>query len=86
MMEREKWVGYIKEYDGGTIMECALSAQVSYTDFPVMIRQQRKAVDEKVRELSSAHVVYPGLLPSTSRESTGPAAITSPFPRTRFRD
>ena len=60
MMEREKWVGYIKEYDGGTIMECALSAQVSYTDFPVMIRQQRKAVDEKVRELSSAHVVYPG--------------------------
>ena len=28
------WVGYIKEYDGGTIMECHLSAQVSYTDFP----------------------------------------------------
>jgi len=61
MMEREKWVGYIKEYDGGTIMECHLSAQVSYTDFPVMIRKQKLAVDEKVRELSSAHVVYPGL-------------------------
>ena len=28
MLEREKWVGYIKEYDGGTIMECHLSAQV----------------------------------------------------------
>ena len=26
LMEREKWVGYIKEYDGGTIMECHLSA------------------------------------------------------------
>ena len=60
-MEREKWVGYIKEYDGGTIMECHLSAQVSYTDFPVMIRKQRAAVDQKVRELSSAHAVYPGL-------------------------
>ena len=61
MMEREKWVGYIKEYDGGTIMECHLSAQVTYTDFPVMIRTQRKAIDEKIRELSSAHVIYPGL-------------------------
>ena len=71
MMEREKWVGYIKEYDGGTIMECALSAQVSYTDFPVMIRQQRKAVDEKVRELSSAHVVYPGLEHFKGEHGTG---------------
>ena len=61
MMPREKWVGYIKEYDGGTIMECHLSAQVSYTDFPVMIREQRRAVSEKVRELSTAHLVHPGL-------------------------
>ena len=38
-----------------------LSAQVSYTEFPVMIRQQRAAVDEKVREMSNSHVVYPGL-------------------------
>ena len=29
VMEREKWVGYIKEYDGGTIMECALEASIS---------------------------------------------------------
>jgi hypothetical protein len=34
-------------------------AQVSYTDFPVMIRQQRAAVDAKVRELSNSHIVYP---------------------------
>ena len=61
MMDREKWVGYIKEYDGGTIMECHLSAQVSYTDFPVMIRTQRQAVAEKIKQLSSAHLVYPGL-------------------------
>jgi histone acetyltransferase len=41
-------------------MECHLSAQVSYTEFPVMIRQQKAAVDSKVRELSNAHIVYPG--------------------------
>ncbi|KAK3280202.1 hypothetical protein CYMTET_11945 [Cymbomonas tetramitiformis] len=61
LLEREKWHGYIKDYDGGTMMECALSAAISYTDFPRMIRQQREAVDAKVCELSSSHLVYPGL-------------------------
>ena len=122
-MEREKWVGYIKEYDGGTIMECHLSAgpphsstflnnlsrlltltdwrhpayptksayvdfevdcvlrpqvwaQVSYTDFPVMIRQQRAAVDAKVRELSNSHIVYPGL--AQFKTPAGPGGVRKP--------
>lgn len=61
MMEREKWYGYIKEYDGGTIMECQLDGHVSYVDFVNQIREQRKAVEAKVREMSTAHKVYPGL-------------------------
>lgn len=61
MMEREKWNGYIKEYDGGTIMECQLDGQVSYVDFVNQIREQRKAVEAKVREMSTAHKVYNGL-------------------------
>ena len=61
MLEREKWNGYIKEYDGGTIMECQLDGQVSYVDFVNQIREQRKVVEAKVREMSTAHKVYPGL-------------------------
>ena len=61
MMEREKWYGYIKEYDGGTIMECQLDGHVSYVDFVNQIREQRKAVEAQVREMSTAHKVYPGL-------------------------
>jgi len=61
MMEREKWFGYIKEYDGGTIMECQLDGHVSYVDFVNQIREQRKAVEAKVREMCTAHNVYPGL-------------------------
>jgi histone acetyltransferase len=61
MMEREKWYGYIKEYDGGTIMECQLDGHVPYVDFVNQIREQRKAVEAKVREMSTAHKVYPGL-------------------------
>ena len=80
MMEREKWVGYIKEYDGGTIMECHLSAQVSYTEFPVMIRKQRATVDAKVRELSNAHVVYPGLPQFKNQAAPGPGGVRKPVP------
>ena len=61
MMEREKWNGYIKEYDGGTIMECQLDGHISYVDFVNQIREQRKVVEAKVREMSTAHKVYPGL-------------------------
>lgn len=59
--EREKWVGYIKDYDGGTLMECALHNSLFFSDFPEIIRRQREAVDGKVREMSNSHVVLPGL-------------------------
>jgi histone acetyltransferase len=83
MMEREKWVGYIKEYDGGTIMECSLSAQVSYTEFPIMIRQQRKCVDEVVKTMSNAHVVYPGL--KQFEQPPGPGGVYKPIPVDRIK-
>eukprot|EP00976_Prorocentrum_cordatum_P064091 1177350-Prorocentrum_minimum.AAC.2 len=57
LLERERWHGYIKDYDGGTLMECALSNVISYSDFPRMIRNQRTALDNKIREFSDSHLV-----------------------------
>jgi histone acetyltransferase len=79
VMEREKWVGYIKEYDGGTIMECALEAQISYVDFPKNIRAQRECVEAKVREMTTAHVVYPGLTRFKDGGEFGKHRITDPL-------
>ena len=79
VMEREKWVGYIKEYDGGTIMECALEAQISYVDFPKNIRAQRECVEAKVREMTTAHVVYPGLARFKDGGEFGKHRITDPL-------
>lgn len=76
MMEREKWNGYIKEYDGGTIMECQLDGHVSYVDFVNQIREQRKAVEAKVREMSTAHKVYPGLKDHFKPSSDGKPYVT----------
>ena len=41
VMEREKWVGYIKEYDGGTIVECALERQISSSIFQRILGAER---------------------------------------------
>ncbi|KAL3676605.1 hypothetical protein R1sor_026553 [Riccia sorocarpa] len=60
-MEKERWHGYIKDYDGGTLMECRIDSKFPYTDLPSMIRRQRLALEEKIRELSNCHALYPGL-------------------------
>ncbi len=56
-----QWHGFIKEYDGGTLMECLIHDRMPYTRFPEMIRAQRFALDTRIRKLSKSHLVYPGL-------------------------
>ena len=56
-----QWVGWIKDYDGGTLMECVINERLPYTGFPAMIAAQRAALDRHIRALSNAHVVRPGL-------------------------
>ncbi|KAJ6773801.1 hypothetical protein OIU79_017287 [Salix purpurea] len=60
-LEKDRWQGYIKDYDGGILMECKIDQKLPYTDLSTMIRRQRQAIDEKIRELSNCHIVYPGI-------------------------
>ncbi|KAG6429127.1 hypothetical protein SASPL_107166 [Salvia splendens] len=60
-LDKERWQGYIKDYDGGILMECHIDPKLPYTDLSTMIRRQRQAIDEKIRELSNCHIVYPGI-------------------------
>jgi len=60
-LEKERWHGYIKDYDGGILMECKIDPKLPYTDLPAMIRRQRQTIDEKIRELSNCHIVYSGI-------------------------
>ncbi|GFP83899.1 histone acetyltransferase gcn5 [Phtheirospermum japonicum] len=46
-LEKERWHGYIKDYDGGSLMECKIDPKLPYTDLSTMIRRQRQAIDEK---------------------------------------
>lgn len=60
-MPRERWHGYIKDYDGGTLMECYIHPTLPFTQLPVAIAAQRTALDSAVRQYTTAHVVHPGL-------------------------
>ncbi|RYR01071.1 hypothetical protein Ahy_B06g079926 isoform B [Arachis hypogaea] len=60
-LEKDRWQGYIKDYDGGILMECKIDPKLPYIDLSTMIRRQRQAIDEKIRELSNCHIVYAGI-------------------------
>jgi len=57
-MPQERWKGFIKDYDGGTLMECRINQKVNYLDVRKMIQQQREAVYEKIKGISNSHQVY----------------------------
>ncbi len=56
-----QWVGWIKDYDGGTLMECVINSKLPYTDFPGLVEKQREALDRHIRTLSKSHVVHPSI-------------------------
>ena len=60
-LPRSVWAGYIKDYEGGTIMECALLPKVNYVEIRDLVARQREAVMTKIREISKSHIVYPGI-------------------------
>ncbi|KAF9232734.1 Bromodomain-containing protein [Melanogaster broomeanus] len=60
-LERAVWAGYIKDYEGGTIMQCTMVRKVDYLDKANIMAQQREAVIAKIREKSKSHIIYEGL-------------------------
>ncbi|KAG2178558.1 hypothetical protein INT44_001711, partial [Umbelopsis vinacea] len=60
-LDRHKWVGYIKDYEGGTIMQCTMVPRVKYLKVFEILSAQRKAVLEKTKQYSTSHIVHPGI-------------------------
>lgn len=60
-LEQEWWVGYIKDYDGGTLMECVIVQRLPHTRLPHMLQAQKKALDSRIRQYSKSHIVHEGL-------------------------
>lgn len=65
-LDEEKYKGYIKDYDGATLMECVLRPGIDYLNIPEMIKKQRARLYERINsttnsELSNYNTTYKGL-------------------------
>jgi histone acetyltransferase len=60
-LDRSVWAGYIKDYEGGTIMQCTLLPKVDYVKVKEIAAMQREAILSKIRQKSKSHMVHNGL-------------------------
>ncbi|KAL3900755.1 MAG: hypothetical protein SGCHY_001128 [Lobulomycetales sp.] len=60
-LDKSVWMGYIKDYEGGTIMQCSMIPKVTYLDSYEIIMAQRKAVFDRIYKLTNTNKVYPGI-------------------------
>mmetsp|Transcript_7413 Transcript_7413/g.13376 ORF Transcript_7413/g.13376 Transcript_7413/m.13376 type:complete len:540 (-) Transcript_7413:384-2003(-) len=60
-LPKENWQGYIKDYEGVTLMECKLHTKVNYLNIPTFIKAQKMALMEKLKEMSHSHIVFQGI-------------------------
>ncbi|XP_035886489.1 histone acetyltransferase KAT2B isoform X2 [Phyllostomus discolor] len=59
---KTKYVGYIKDYEGATLMGCELNPQIPYTEFSVIIKKQKEIIKKLIeRKQAQIRKVYPGL-------------------------
>ncbi|KAI8326316.1 acyl-CoA N-acyltransferase [Martensiomyces pterosporus] len=75
-LDRRLWMGYIKDYEGGTLMQCSMVPKVRYLNAKEILARQREAVLEKIRGQTKSQIVYPGL--KCFKEQTGSKGI-DPF-------
>ncbi|KAI9806439.1 MAG: histone acetyltransferase [Piccolia ochrophora] len=57
-LDKPRWMGYIKDYEGGTIMQCTMVPKIRYLEIGRMLLKQKEAVHAKVRSFSKSHVVH----------------------------
>lgn len=57
-LDRPKWMGYIKDYEGGTIMQCTMLPKVRYLESARMLLKQKAAVHAKIRAVSKSYEVH----------------------------
>lgn len=61
-LAKSVWTGYIKDYEGGTLMQCAMLPSIlRYLDLGKILLLQKAAIEKKIKLRSKSHVVRPGL-------------------------
>jgi len=57
-LDKSLWMGYIKDYEGGTIMQCSMLPRIRYLEVGRMLLKQKETVLAKIRAMSKNHIVH----------------------------
>ncbi|EDN05621.1 histone acetyltransferase GCN5 [Histoplasma capsulatum] len=57
-LDKSIWMGYIKDYEGGTLMQCSMLPRIRYLEVGRMLLKQKEAVLAKMRTFSESHIVH----------------------------
>ncbi|KAF2091239.1 Bromodomain-containing protein [Saccharata proteae CBS 121410] len=57
-LEKPRWMGYIKDYEGGTIMQCSMVPKIRYLEIGRMLLKQKECVNAKIRAVSRSYNVH----------------------------
>lgn len=74
-MEPRRWKGFIKDYDGGTLMQCTIHPAIDYANAPHMVAQQRAYVLQLIAAVQNGLCVAPSLRARTTKKL--PASVKS---------
>ncbi|OCT61997.1 hypothetical protein XELAEV_18043081mg [Xenopus laevis] len=59
---KSRYLGYIKDYEGATLMECELNPRIPYTELSHIIKKQKEIIKKLIeRRQAQIRKVYPGL-------------------------
>lgn len=57
-LDNSIWMGYIKDYEGGTIMQCSMLPRIRHLEVGRMLLKQKETVLAKIRAVSKSHLVH----------------------------
>ncbi|KAF6023610.1 KAT2B [Bugula neritina] len=61
-LTKDVYQGYIKEYEGATLMGCELDARIQYTEFSLVIKRQKEVLQALIeKRRNDCRKVYPGI-------------------------
>lgn len=58
-LDKSIWMGYIKDYEGGTLMEYSMLPRIRYLEVGRMLLKQKEMVLAKMRTVSKSHIIHP---------------------------
>ncbi|KLU83200.1 histone acetyltransferase GCN5 [Magnaporthiopsis poae ATCC 64411] len=57
-LDKSIWTGYIKDYEGGTLMQCTMLPRIRYLEAGRMLLKQKETVQAKTSPMSRSHIVH----------------------------